>query len=145
MAQLDIEITQGSSFEWLMLINDVNGEPLDMVDYDNVVAGNVRGQIRKKYTDAVATETFHISILNKTGVLAAIAASTVHLTTAEIAALEPDTSGSCYLLCLLSATETAAVAKGTYVYDIEIEDTLQYVFKPFYGTATVSPEATKAA
>lgn len=142
MAQLDIEITCGSSFEWLTLINDVNGVPLDMADYIGATAG-ARGMIRKKYADTIATETFTISKLNNTGILAAIQNSTCHLTDAQVAALEPDSSGSCYLLILLSASETSAIPKGTYVYDIEIEDTYGYVFKPYSGTCSVNPEATK--
>lgn len=142
MTTKNIKIVQGSTFEMLALIKDVNGDPLDMTGFTGGTAG-ARGVYRKKYTDAAALETFTITILNKTGVEAAIAAGTCHLTTAEIAALEPDTSGKPYLLIRLTATETAALAKATGVYDIEVEDTLGFVFKPFTGTVEVGPESTK--
>lgn len=142
MATKDIKITQGSTFEWWMLIKDVNGTPLDMAGFTGGTAG-ARGKIRKKYSDAAALASFTITILNKTGMLAAITAGTAHLTTAEISALQPDTSGKCYLLVRLTATETAALAKTTAVYDIEVEDSTGFVFKPYTGTVTVGPEATK--
>lgn len=142
MATKNITIVQGSTFEFLGLVNDVNGAPLDMTGFTGGTAG-ARGMYRKKYTDAAALETFTITILNKTGVLAAIAAGTCHLTTAEIAALKADTYGKCYLLIRLTATETAALVRATGVYDIEVEDTTGFVFKPFAGTVTVGPESTK--
>lgn len=140
--QLDIEITQGSTFELLALIKDINGSPLDMTGFTGGTAG-ARGSVRKKYADAAALKTFAITILNKTGVLAAIAAGTCHLTIAEIGALQPDTVGKCYLLIRLTATDTAALVKGSGVYDVELEDTTGFVFKPFTGAASFSPEATK--
>lgn len=142
MEQQDLEVTQGSTFEWLMLINDINGSPLDMNSYTGGTAG-ARGKIRKKYTDLAATASFTCSILNNTGVSAALTSGTLHLTTAEIAALKADTYGKCYVLATLPATTTAGIAKGTYVYDIEIEDGTGFVFKPYAGTVIVSPEATK--
>lgn len=143
MAILNLDISQGSTFELLLLVKDVNKDPLDMTLYSGGTAG-ARGMIRKKYSDTSPIETFTISILNKTGVLAAIAVSQCHITDEEIAALEPDTSGKCYLLIRLTAAETAALAKGVAYYDIEIEDTYGFVFKPITGTVTIGPEATKA-
>lgn len=142
MATRDISIIQGATFEWLLLVNDVNGAPLDMTGFVGGTAGG-RGMIRKKYSDVAALKSFAITIINKTGVLAAITAGTCHLTTAEIAALELDTAGKCYLLIRLSATDTAALTKGAAVYDIEIEDTTGFVFKPYTGAVNVTPEATK--
>ena len=138
----DIEITQGSTFEWLILIKDVNGAPLNMTTYTGGTAGS-RGMVRKKHTDATPLKTFTITTLNKTGVLAAIAAGTCHLTTAEIAALEPDTAGKCYLLVRLPASDTSTLVKGSAVYDVETEDTTGFVFKPYTGAVTIGPEATK--
>lgn len=140
--ELNLEIIQGSTFEWLIQINDVNDVPLDMVGYTGGTAG-ARGMVRRAYSDAAATKSFTINILNKTGVLAAVAAKTLHLTTSQIAALQADTVGSCYLKVRLTSTETAALAKGTYVYDIEIEDTTGFSFKPYSGEITVTAEATK--
>jgi len=138
----DIKITQGSTFEMLALINDVNGVPLDMTGFVGGTAG-ARGMYRKNYTDTTPLETFNISILNKTGVTNAISVGTCHITTAEIDALQPDTAGKCYLLIRLTAVETAALAKGTGVYDIEVEDVTGFVFKPFTGAVTVGAEATR--
>lgn len=139
---LDIEVIQGSTFEWLMLINDVDDVPLDMASFTGGTAG-ARGKIRKYYTSVTSTEDFTITVLNKTGVLAAIAAGTCHITVAEIAALKLDAVGSCYLLVRLTAVETAAVTKGNYVYDIEVEDLTGFVFKPYMGACEVLPEATR--
>lgn len=139
---LNHTVKQGDSFEWLILILDVNSSPLDMTSYTGTTAG-ARGMIRKKYSDALPTETFTISRLNKTGILSAISNSLCHLTTAEIAALQTDASGKCYLLVTLAATETAGMLKGTYYYDIEIEDTKGFVFTPYTGTFTITQEATK--
>ena len=143
MAIQNIDIVQGSTFELLLLVKDVNKNPLDMSLYVGGTAG-ARGMIRKKYSDTLPIETFTISILNKTGIEAAIANSTCHLSDEEIAALEPDTSGKCYLLIRLTAAETAALARGLAYYDVEIEDTFGFVFKPIYGQVTIGLEATKA-
>lgn len=142
-----ITVVQGSTYEDLYLVNDVNGDPLDMAPYTDVgtktSTSGARGMIRKKYTDAAATASFTMSILNNTGVLAAISAGTLHLTDTAIAALEPDTSGKCYVHAAITAATTKTIAKGTYVYDHEIEDLTGYVFKPFSGSCVVTPEATK--
>lgn len=143
MAILNLDISQGSTFELLLLIKDVNKDPLDMTLYTGGTAG-ARGMIRKKYSDTLPIETFTISILNKTGVLAAMAVSQCHITDEEIAALEPDTAGKCYLLIRLTAAETAALTKGVAYYDVEIEDTYGFIFKPIQGTVTIEQEATKA-
>ena len=139
---LDIEITQGSTFELLIPINDVNGAPLDMTGYTGGTAG-ARSKIRKAYSDAAATCSFVAAILANAGILTAISNGQCHLTTADIAALEPDASGKCYILLTLSATATAAIPKGNYVWDCEIEDTYGFVFKPYRGAVTVLPEVTK--
>lgn len=139
---LDLEIIQGSTFEFLALIKDVNDLPLDMDTFTPVPAG-ARGMIRKKYSDAQEIVEFDIAVMNKNNIVAEEALGGIHLTTAEIDALEPATSGKCYLLITLSATATAGIPKGNYVYDIEIEDLTGFVFKPFSGNVSVLPEATK--
>lgn len=139
---LNFTIKQGDTFEWLFLVNDINGTPLDMSGFTGETAG-VRGMLRKYYTDTTPKATFDTFILNKTGIEAAIAAGTCHLTTAEIAALKADVNGSCYALARMDADVTAGLAKGAYVYDIEIEDTTGFVFTPYVGSFTVNPEATK--
>jgi hypothetical protein len=143
VAQQDLEITQGSTFEWVFKALDINRLPLDMSGY--VSPAGVTGMIRKKYTDAVATESFNIAVKTGPELAAMVTAKTLHLTTTEVASLEPVGSGSCYVVVTLTAIETAAIVKGTYVYDIEIKDTLGFVFKPYSGNVIVSPEATKTA
>lgn len=139
--QQDLSMEQGTTFEWLVLINDVNGVPLNMSGYVGGTAG-ARGMIRKRYSDTTILKSFTISILNSTGVNTAITAGQVHLATADVAALQPLASGSCYLLIRLVAADTAALPT-TCVYDIEIEDTTGYVFKPYRGNISVLPESTR--
>lgn len=143
MAILNLDIIQGSTFELLLLVKDVNDDPLDMTMYTGGTAG-ARGMIRKSFSDTLPIETFNISIMNKTDILNAIAISQCHITDEEIATLEPDTSGKCYLLIRLSASETAALNKGRAYYDVEVEDTFGFVFKPISGTVNIGSEATKA-
>lgn len=83
----------------------------------------VRGQLRKSYSDLTDTETF-----------------TVAYTT-------PRTTGQ--VILTLSALETAAIAKGSYKYDVELEaddnatENDAEVHKLYRGSAVVLPEATK--
>lgn len=144
MAIKNLKIKKGSSFEFVALINDVNGAPLDMTTYNGGTAG-ARGKIRKNESATSALVSFTIAILNKTGILAAIAAGQCHLTTAEIAALLPDTSGKCYIHVKLTSTETAALVGKSAIYDIEIEDvsTPAFVFPAYEGMVEMRGEATK--
>ena len=142
-----ITITQGSTFEWLILMQDVNGLPLDMVTYTPAPAG-VRGSIRRKYADTTPVVSFVCSILNKTGVLAAKAASRCHMTTAQETALLDDSVGSCYALLILEAAVTAAMTPPKdknfpLIYDVEVEDATGYVFKPYSGVVSFGQEVTK--
>lgn len=129
-------ITQGDTFEWLIPVNDVNGNPLDMSGYTGGTAG-ARGGIYRKSSDADPIKPFAVTILDKSGVLAAIAADLFRATDTEIAALSADNTGKRYLLVRLTATETKSVAIGGYMYKIEIEDTLGFVWKPYKGQVTV--------
>lgn len=129
-------ITQGDTLELLIPINDVNGNPLDMSGYVGGTAG-ARGGIYKKSGDADPVKPFAVTILDKSGVLAAIAAGLFRATDDEIAALSPDNVGKRYLLVRLTAAETKALAIGGYMYKIEIEDTLGFVWKPYKGPVTV--------
>jgi hypothetical protein len=76
----------------------------------------VRSMLRKRYDDVNPSETFNITY--------------------------PDAINGKVRL-LLSATETAALLKGRYVYDIELEDGTGKVVKIYKGFAVVYPEATK--
>jgi hypothetical protein len=135
----DIEIIQGSTFEWLLYITDVNGDSLDMSGYTGGTAG-VRGAIRAKYGDVspYLNLTPLLVVANKTGVIA----TGIHLSDLEIAELKLVAEGSCYIVLELTAAQTAAMAKGKYVYDIEIEDLTGFVFKPVMGSVQVLPQVT---
>ena len=140
---LDIEITQGSTFELLIPILDENGAPLDMSGYTGGTAG-VRAMIRKRTADAAPSATFDCSILNKTGIQNKIAISEFHCSSSDLSSLYDDSFGSCYLLLRLTATVTAALPVGKYkIWDVEIEDTYGFVFKPETGIVIVFPEATR--
>lgn len=53
------------------------------------------------------------------------------------------TAAEGHLRLALSAVETAAIAKGNYVYDVEVESDTGEVAKLYKGRITVTPEATK--
>jgi hypothetical protein len=131
----DLEVDQGCTFEWLILVQDINGNPLDMTNYTGGTAG-VRCAIKKRATDPLSVVPISLSILNNTGLIAAKNSGRCHLTTAEFAALEPDLSGKCYVLMVIEATNTANKPTGAFLYDMEIEDNTGYVFKPYRGTFT---------
>ena len=78
----------------------------------------VRSQLRKSYSDTNPTLSFTCTI-------------------------NPvPTTGR--VIISATATQTAAVPKGKYVYDVEVEDTVGKVFKPYKGCMCVTPEATKS-
>ena len=76
----------------------------------------VRSQLRKKYTDTNPSETFTITY--------------------------PDAVNGIVRLAL-TATETAALAKGRYYYDVELVDGTGKVVKLYKGVFTLYAEATK--
>lgn len=117
---LDLEIIQGDTFRWIIMVQDSTGAALDLTGY------TVRGQIRKAYTDVSPTETFNVTI-------------------------DPDqVTNMGKVTLLLNPAETAAINKGSYKYDVELEadtDGVQNnseVHKLYRGSVTVLPEATKA-
>lgn len=138
----DHTIYQGDTFEWLILIEDVNGLPLDMSGYVGGTAGP-RGMIRKNPKAADVLAEFDIYTLTGSGVLTAISNSQYHADADTIASLEDDSVGSCYLLIRLNADVTATLPAKRLAYDIELEDTYGYVFKPYVGSFTVLGENTR--
>lgn len=143
MAEIfDHTIYQGDTFEWLVLIEGIDGLPLDMSGYTGATAG-ARGMIRKNPKAVDVLATFDIFTLNGSGVLTAISTSQYHADAATIASLEDDAVGSCYLLIRLDADVTAALPAKRLTYDIELEDTYGYVFKPYAGSFTVLGENTR--
>lgn len=131
----DLEVDQGCTFEWLILVQDIDGNPLDMTLYNSGTAG-ARCAIKKRASETVSAVAVNLSILNKTGILAAKDNGRCHLTISELAALLPDASGKCYILVGIEASETANRPTSTYHYDMDIEDLTGYVFKPYRGTFT---------
>lgn len=76
----------------------------------------VRSQIRKKFSDTNPSETFTITY--------------------------PDAVNGVVRLSL-SATETAALARGRYYYDVELVDGVGKVVKLYKGNFIIYAEATK--
>lgn len=110
--QLDLECRQGTTFSWD--INPINGPdslPLDLTGY------TLRGKIKKRYSDTVATMAF-------------------------TASFPAPTTGHARLT--LSASTTAVPAAGKYVYDVELEDGAGTVVPLYYGCFCLLPEATTA-
>jgi hypothetical protein len=142
MSTLDREVRQGKTFGWLILVTDINGAPLDMTSFAGGSAG-VRGGVKRFFSDANYTKAFTLSILNKTGVLAAIASGLYKLDTVGVTTLVADSVGKVYVLVTLTATETAAIPKGRYVYEIEAQDSLGFVLPVFDGEFYVSAEVPK--
>jgi len=95
---------------------DITIYDVDGVTPLDLTGYQVRSMIRKRYADVNPAETFNISY--------------------------PDAVNGKVRL-LLSASETAALLKGRYVYDIEIEDGVGKVAKIYKGFVIVYPEATK--
>lgn len=137
----DLTIDQGSTFEWLILMRDVNRQPLDMSAYFGGTAG-ARGHIRKSVSDDTVMASFDCHILDRTGVVDAMSNGLLHIEQATVDALLSDDNGKCYLLVRLDAADTAAISANG-VYDIEVEDTFGYVGKPYRGSVTLNKESTR--
>jgi hypothetical protein len=117
--QLDLEMIQGDTFRWIIMVQDSAGAPLNLTSY------TVRGMIRKAYTDLTPTESFNVAKATQTG--------------ADIGKV----------VLTLTAAETAAIDKGSYKYDVELEadtdgtENNADAYKLYRGSVTMLPEATK--
>jgi hypothetical protein len=111
--QMDIEILQGDSFDWEITVEDINGDLLDLTNF------NVRGMGRKQYSDTLPTWTF---VCTKD---------------------PDQVANTGLVRVTLTAVVTAAITKGTYKYDIEVYTAGGMVKKIYRGNAVVAPEATK--
>ena len=107
---IEIELTQGKTWEFTGTALDRDGLPILWTDY------GIRGQARKSYSDVDATWDWVIT---------------------------PGVDGN--YVGFLGAVASAAVAKGTYVSDIEIYDltNTDIVYEVSRLLITVVPEATK--
>lgn len=117
----DITIDQGSEFTILIKVQQkipdgctTNCSTIDM----NLTGKGVRGQLRKTYDSCEA----------------------VSFTATITTALEGE------FKLYLPASVTEDMTPGTYVWDCEVYDltNADNVFRPFYGTATVLANVTKA-
>jgi len=135
-------IYQGDTFEWLILVQDIEGNPLDMSSYVGGTAG-ARGMIRKSPKDNSALAAFDIYVLTGPEVVAAISEGKYRTDAQTIASLEPFSSGRCYLLVRLDSDITSALPAKRLCFDIEVEDTSRYVFKPCVGFIMVVAACTR--
>lgn len=106
-------VDQGSDWYLTLQYKDSNGNPVNLTSYTAAM------QLRQFFgsTDAALTLTTSsgITITGATGTIA------IHAT----------------------ATQTAAIAAGNYVYDLEIKSASNIVTRLIQGTITISAEATR--
>ena len=117
----DISLFQGDSLTLQLTLLDDDGNAFDLSPY-----AGARGQIRKNHTSTDVSATFNIA-LNVTDTAGLIGTIDISLT----------------------PTQTVPLAKGRYVYDVElyIQDTSGTditVNTILHGTVTVTPEVTRA-
>lgn len=113
--RFDFTIEQGATFKWYITINDPDA-PTEFLDLTTYL---VRSQARSKYESASPAFTFTCIIQDQV----------------------TDTGK---VLLYLADEATAVVAKGNYVYDVELESSGGEVVRLYQGRITVSPEATRA-
>lgn len=82
----------------------------------NLSGYSLRGMVRKYYSDTNPVETFTVLVADVSSGIVRVS---------------------------LTSTETAAMTKGRYVYDLELEDATGTVTKLYKGSFIVYPEATK--
>ena len=114
----DLYAEQGSTFDQPFKVLGDNGLPVDLTTF------NIRGQVRKKYSDTNPTLTFRFD-------------------TTPAGLLTGDFNSH------LTAAQLADTAKGSYVYDVEIyyntTDLVpeEIVYKVAKGSFIIGPEVTK--
>lgn len=114
VASSDLTINQGATFS--QVINWKTGSPAAFV---NTTGYTARMQARPSYTSA--TVTAELTTSN----------GRISLTNAGVITLS------------LTATETAALAAGRYVYDLEMVSSGGQVTRLLEGVLTVTPEVTR--
>lgn len=114
VASHDLVIPQGSS--WTQVLNWKTGSPAAFV---NTTGFSARMQLRTSYSAASAT----LELTTANG--------RISLTNAGVITLS------------LSATETAALAAGRYVYDLELVSSGGLVTRLLEGIVTITPEVTR--
>jgi hypothetical protein len=114
VASHDLQIAQGAT--WSQVLNWKTGSPAAFV---NTTGFSARMQLRTSYSAASAS----LELTTANG--------RISLTNAGVITLS------------LTATETAALAAGRYVYDLEMVSSGGQVTRLLEGVVTVSPEVTR--
>jgi len=114
VASHDLQIAQGATYSQV-----VNWKTGSTPTFVNTTGYTARMQLRTSYTAASAS--LELTTAN----------SRISLTNAGVITLS------------LTATETAALAAGRYVYDLEMVSSGGLVTRLLEGVATVSPEVTR--
>ena len=112
----DLAIEQGATFKVIFQWTDANNTPINITGY------SARSQIRP--TIESATVMVDATIAN-----------------GKLSIVNPATDGKVQLL--LSATDTAALASGTAVWDLELVAGDGTVTRLLQGSVTISPEVTR--
>lgn len=113
--RFDFTVEQGATFKWYITINDPDA-PTTPLDLTDYT---VRSQARLKYESTTPAFTFTCIILDQV-------------------------TNTGKVLLYLTDEATAVVAKGNYVYDVELESSGGEVVRLYQGRIAVSPEATRA-
>lgn len=122
MAEYDINVKQGATFELLLTIKDPSDNPIDLTGY------TFRGQIRTSTSDPTIQATFTFALgVQSGGTLGQVTATLTAAATAAIEVPEND-------------KPTRKITK--MIYDIESEIGSE-VTRWLEGAAYISPEVTK--
>lgn len=113
--RFDFTVEQGATFKWYITINDPNA-PTEPLDLTDYL---IRSQARAKYDSAAPAFTF-------------------------TCILQDQLTDKGKVLLYLADETTAAVAKGNYVYDVELESNGGEVVRLYQGKINVSPEVTRS-
>lgn len=123
MAEYDIDVKQGSTYQLLLTIKDPDDDPIDLTGY------TFRGQIRTSTSDSTIQAAFSFNILTQSGgTLGQVEATLSATDTAGIELPEND-------------RPTRKITK--MIYDIESETGGGEVTRWLEGAANISPEVTK--
>jgi hypothetical protein len=119
-AKKNITIEQGSTFDLPFTIYNSDGTPFNLTNW-----GTVRGQIRRRYRSTSIIASFTCTVVS--ALLGQIDITLSPTVTKDIV-----------------AGDTSTDSRSIYVYDIEIENTINgQVKRILNGQVFVSPEVTK--
>lgn len=113
---LNLDCFQGANFDYSLTWTTTSGTVTSPVDLTNYTA---RMQVRDEYTASTAV----LSLTSGSGITLGGTAGTI--------------------LLEASATATAALVSGQYVYDLELVSAAGYVTRLVEGLFIVDPEVTK--